>query len=87
MTTTPVVRRGGSWGGDRAARPAAVDVVITFANGEKWSPATRLRFDQHTRSRVIDRPGAARTINRIDFYYRSIAGGRQGRAVVQAQGR
>ncbi len=63
------------------------DVVITFANGEKWSPATRLRFDQHTRSRVIDLPGAARTINRIAFYYRSIAGGRQGRAVVQAQGR
>jgi len=63
------------------------DVVITFANGEKWSPATRLRFDQHTRSRVIDLPGAARTIKRIDFYYQSIAGGRQGRAVVQAHGR
>ncbi|MGH9260754.1 MAG: hypothetical protein ACRD08_12790, partial [Acidimicrobiales bacterium] len=63
------------------------DVLITFGSGEQWSPATRWRFDQNTRSRVIDLPGAARTISRIDFAYRSIAGGGQGRAVVQAQGR
>jgi len=63
------------------------NVLITFANGERWSPATRLRFDEGSRTRVIDLPGAARTIRRIDFHYRSVTGGRQGRAVVQAQGR
>ena len=63
------------------------NVRITFGNGETWSPATRLYFGQGARSRVIDLSGAARTIRRIDFTYRSVAGGREGRAVVHASGR
>jgi hypothetical protein len=48
------------------------NVKITFANGETFSPATRLIFNRGTMSRVIDLPGDARTIRRIDFFYRSV---------------
>jgi hypothetical protein len=50
------------------------DVKITFANGETFSPATRLLFSAGTMSRVIDLPGDARIIRRIDFFYRSVGG-------------
>jgi hypothetical protein len=73
------------------------DVTVTFANGSQFSPRLRLRFDENTRSRVIDLPGAARVIRRIDFKYRSLdrrpaagpawtAGPRE-RAVVHVYGR
>jgi hypothetical protein len=52
------------------------NVKITFANGETFSPATRLLFSQGTMSRVIDLPGEARVIRRIDFFYRSMGGPR-----------
>jgi hypothetical protein len=61
------------------------DIVVTFANGEKFSPATRYTFDQGTRSRVIDLPGDARFIRKVDFYYRSKL--RKGRANVVLHGR
>ena len=65
------------------------DVKITFANGETFSPATRLQFREGSRSRVIDLPGAARIIKRVDFFYRSAGGPfvRQTRATVQVLGR
>jgi hypothetical protein len=50
------------------------NVKITFANGENFSPATRLVFSRGTMSRVIDLPGDARVIRRVDFFYRSLAG-------------
>ena len=50
------------------------NVKVTFGNGETFSPATRLLFSDGTMSRVIDLPGNARVIRRIDFYYRSLAG-------------
>lgn len=50
------------------------NVKITFANGETFSPATRLLFSAGTMSRVIDLPGDARVIRRIDFFYRSVGG-------------
>jgi hypothetical protein len=50
------------------------DVKITFGNGETFSPATRLLFSAGTMSRVIDLPGNARIIRRIDFFYRTTGG-------------
>lgn len=63
------------------------DVKITFGNGETFSPPTRLYFRQGTRSRVIDLPGDARIVRRIDFFYRSALFGAPGRAVVHVYGR
>lgn len=63
------------------------DVKVTFGNGETFSPATRLYFRQGTRSRVIDLPGDARIIRRIDFFYRSAPFGAPGRATVHVYGR
>jgi hypothetical protein len=50
------------------------NVKVTFANGETFSPATRLLFSEGTMSRVIDLPGSARVIRRIDFFYRTTGG-------------
>jgi hypothetical protein len=65
------------------------DVKLTFGNGETFSPATRFYFREGTRSRVVDLPGAARIIRRIDFFYRSAVFGGQGggRATVHVYGR
>jgi hypothetical protein len=63
------------------------DVKLTFGNGETFSPATRLYFRPGSLSRVIDLPGDARVIRRIDFFYRSVFGGAQGRATVHVYGR
>jgi hypothetical protein len=63
------------------------DIKVTFGNGESFSPATRAYFREGTRSRVIDLPGDARVIRRIDFFYRSVLFGGQGRATVHVYGR
>lgn len=63
------------------------DVKITFGNGETFSPATRLYFREGTRSRVIDLPGDARVMRRIDFFYRSALFDAAGRAIVHVYGR
>jgi hypothetical protein len=63
------------------------DVKVTFGNGETFSPATRLYFRPGSSSRVIDLPGDARIIRRIDFSYRSVFGGAQGRATIHVYGR
>jgi len=52
------------------------NIMITFGNGETFSPATRLIFNAGATSRVIDLPGEARIIRRIDFFYRSVSGPR-----------
>jgi len=63
------------------------DVKLTFGNGETFSPATRIYFREGSRSRVIDLPGDARIIRRVDFFYRSAPFGAQGRAIVHVYGR
>jgi hypothetical protein len=63
------------------------DIKLTFGNGETFSPATRVYFREGSRSRVIDLPGDARIIRRIDFFYRSAPFGGQGRATVHVYGR
>jgi hypothetical protein len=60
------------------------DVVVTFGDGDRFSPPTRLVFDNNTRSRVIDLPGGDRLIRRIDFRYGNLPGG--GRAHVTVSG-
>jgi hypothetical protein len=62
-------------------------VKVTFGNGASVSPPTRLLFKEGSRSRVIDLPGTARTIRRIDFFYRSVGGARRGNATVHVYGR
>lgn len=47
------------------------DIVVTFGNGERFSPATRLVFAEDSRSRVIDLPGTKRVIKKVEFTYRS----------------
>jgi len=63
------------------------DVRITFGDGATFSPATRFYFKDNSRDRVIDLPGGARIIRWINFYYRSVPGGGQGKATIQVYGR
>jgi hypothetical protein len=62
------------------------DIVITFGNGEKFSPKTRLIFAEDSRSREIDLPGKKRFIKKIEFFYRS-RNVFTGRATVEVWGR
>lgn len=61
------------------------DVQVTFGDGTTFSPATRLVFDQNSKSRVIDLPGGARVIRKVDFKYGNLPGG--GRAQVELWGK
>jgi len=63
------------------------NVRIVFGNGEIFSPKTRLHFGNDSRSRVIDLPGEARVIRRIEFAYKSVRGGQEGRATVEVLGK
>lgn len=57
------------------------DITITFGDGTTWSPGTRLIFAEDTVSRIIDLPGGARVIRRVDFHYSNLPGG--GRAQLE----
>ena len=61
-------------------------MVVTFRNGETFSPTLRHRFEKNSSSRVIDLPRNRRVIERIDFDYRSISR-REGTATVAVYGR
>jgi hypothetical protein len=61
------------------------NIRVVFGNGTGWSPDTRVVFREQSRSRVIDLPGEARVIRRIEFWYRSRL--RRGQATVQVYGR
>lgn len=63
------------------------EIKVTFADGSVFSPQTRVLFRADSRSRVIDLPGASRTIRRIDFRYRSVDRRPVGTATVQVYGR
>ena len=47
------------------------DIVVTFGNGEKFSPKTRFGFSKGSLSRSIDLPGKARIIKKVRFVYKS----------------
>ncbi|MCC6575550.1 MAG: hypothetical protein IT462_17360 [Planctomycetes bacterium] len=57
------------------------DVVVTFANGETFSPELRRYFEAGQRSRSIDLPGRRRAIQKVDFSFRNT--NRHGRATVE----
>jgi hypothetical protein len=57
------------------------DVVVTFGDGSKFEPKTRIVFDKNSSTRVIDLPGDRRVIKRVDFHYGNLPGG--GRARVE----
>jgi hypothetical protein len=61
------------------------DVIITFGDGETFSPPTRFRFGEDSRTSVIDLPGRERIIKKIEFRYGNLPGG--GRAQVEAWAR
>lgn len=63
------------------------NVRIVFANGDAYSPETRLYFREESRTREIDLPGEARAIRRIEFAYKSVRGGGDGRAEIHVYGR
>jgi hypothetical protein len=58
------------------------NVRLVFGNGDTFSPKTRFYFREGSRTRVIDLPGDARVIRRIEFHYKSVRGGGDGRAEV-----
>ncbi|HWU88724.1 MAG TPA: hypothetical protein VN253_15765 [Kofleriaceae bacterium] len=60
------------------------DVRVVFGDGSVYSPPTRLIFEPNTKSRVIDLPGGARVIRRVEFRYGNLPGG--GRAQVELWG-
>lgn len=60
------------------------DIKFVFGDGSEFSPDTRLVFNKDTRSRVIDLPGAARIIRRVEYRAANLPGG--GRAQVEVWG-
>src|SRR5438477_16008 len=54
---------------------------VVFGDGESFSPPTRLVFGRDSTSRIIDLPGDARVIRRVEFRYGNLPGG--GRARVE----
>ncbi|MGH7828328.1 MAG: hypothetical protein ACREQ7_24500 [Candidatus Binatia bacterium] len=61
-------------------------MVVTFGNDETFRPDLKHRFDEKSKSRVIDLPGERRTIKSIDFDYHS-PNRREGKATVAVYGR
>ncbi len=72
-----------------AVRGAPVEIynmVVTFSDGNTFSPNLRQRFDENSTSREIDLPGDRRVIRSVDFAYRSLSR-REGRATVMLYAR
>jgi hypothetical protein len=61
------------------------DVMVTFGDGEHFSPTTRHIFSANTRSHTIDFPGNERVIRTVEFRYGNLPGGGRARAELWAQ--
>jgi hypothetical protein len=61
------------------------DAVVTFGDNQQWAIPMRLAFGPDSTSRMIDLPGRARIIRRVDFRYANLAAG--ARAKVELWGR
>lgn len=61
------------------------DVVVTFGNGERFEPRTRIAYDPNTRSRTIDLPGRSRSIQRVDFRYGNVIAGARAKVELWAR--
>lgn len=62
------------------------NMVITFGDGNTFSPNIRQRFEENSWSRDIDLPGDRRVIRSVEFTYRSL-NRREGRATVMLYAR
>jgi hypothetical protein len=74
---------------DIRAEGAPVEIhrmVVTFADGKKFEPNIKHRFDEGSRSHTIDLPGDHRAIKSIDLYYRS-PNRKEGKAKVEVYAR
>lgn len=60
------------------------DIVVTFGDGTTFSPNTRLAFGPNATTRVIDLPGGARVIRKVELRYGNLPGG--GRAQIELWG-
>ncbi len=61
------------------------DMQVTFGDNQRWIVPMRLVFGPDSTSRMIDLPGGARIIRRVDFRYANLAAG--ARAKVELWGR
>jgi hypothetical protein len=61
------------------------DVDVTFGNGERYRIPTRLVFGPDTTTRMIDLPGGARFIKRVDFRYGNLRGAGQAKVELWAR--
>ena len=62
------------------------NIIITFGNGKQHEVKTKLEFDEGSRTRQVDFPGDARTVERMVFEY-STKGIRDGKATVNVYGK
>jgi hypothetical protein len=58
------------------------DMRVYLGDGSVYSPPTRLIFRPGEASRVIDLPGGARVIRKVEFFYRDLPGGGRARVVL-----
>ena len=61
------------------------DLAITFGNGDRFEPRTRLTYGRDTSSRNIDLPGGTRVIQRVDFHYGNLVAGAQAKVELWAR--
>ena len=60
-------------------------IVVTFGNGERFEPKTKMSFKEGQRSHSIDFPGGPRVIQKVDLQYKSTQ--QEGRAKIYLHGR
>ncbi len=61
------------------------DIDVTFGNNERYRIPTRLVFGPDSTSRMVDLPGGARIIKRVDFYYGNLRGAGQAKVELWAR--
>lgn len=61
------------------------DMTVSFGNGQRFSPDVKQTYREGSRAKIIDLPGEARFINRIDFRYGGLPGGGKARVQVWAK--
>jgi hypothetical protein len=60
------------------------DMIVHFGNGDTFEPKLRHHFREGARTQVIDLPGDARTVTKVEFRYSNL--GRDGQAKVELFG-
>jgi hypothetical protein len=61
------------------------DVVIEFANGQRWSPGLRHSFGDGSRSRAIDLPGHVRFLRGVELLHGAVSRGGRAHAEIWGQ--